>query len=67
MNEVDSSHVSGLLMRRVAAGPDGFRERDPNKGTALEGHTGPRVYSFVGSTDCHLLAALLVLTAPTGG
>jgi len=26
--------VSGLLARHLAAGPDGFRERDHNKGTA---------------------------------
>jgi hypothetical protein len=31
---VDCDHVSGLLARQHAAGPDGFRDPDPNTGAA---------------------------------
>ncbi len=39
----------------MAAGPDRFRERYPNRWAVLIYHGPARIFSFVGSTDYYLL------------
>src|SRR6476659_8298981 len=43
----------------MTTGPDGFRERDPNSRATFAGHWYYRIVSLVGSTDRHLVVALL--------
>ncbi len=52
---VDSVHVSGLLTRRMTAGPDGIRDPVPNSPAASGSRDTYRVLWIVGSTDRHLV------------
>jgi hypothetical protein len=60
------SCVSGLCCRSIPAGPDGIRERHPNKSAACCCHRYKRIASLVGSTDGHLLLALEPLASARG-
>ncbi len=52
-------HVSGLSVRSLTAGPDGFRGSAPKHGSGVEARIPPYgVVPILGSTDCHLCCCL---------
>ena len=53
------SYVRPLLCGRLTAGPDGLRDRVPNRAVMSEHQPVPRVVPILGSTDYHLAVAVL--------